>query len=417
MHMLRKYTGDEAFFAALQRYLSLHQFSAVEVDELRMAFEDVTGEDLNWFFQQWFLSPGHPSLQVSYTYDSLQARLVVDVEQTQEENEHIPVFRLPVRIAVYAENGEVTYFPVVIDQRKQQFQIDKLGKKPAVAVLDGDAVLLASVTEQKTKAEYMAQFRHSPHFVDKHEALYNLQPLDVAFITEVLEEPYPYFRAEAIRNIPDSVADLFADRLQALALSDGHSEVRREALIKLSMAEEIDLLPICHAVMLTESAYPVLDVALQVISMGEPDKLGKYTSRLREEDSDYLSATLVGIMGPEPSEAEWQFMERKARTVGMNHLIDFYGACQTYLTGKSVEILTRAKDFLSEIASDPAGNTYRKYMSFVTLLQMGEDVSARTVNGADMKTEFLLESLAETIRFVLENEQNPVLKEKYSEMR
>jgi len=151
--------------------------------------------------------------------------------------------------------------------------------------------------------------------------------------------------------------------------------------------------------------------------MGEPEKVGKYTSRLREEDSDYLSATLVGIMGPEPSEEEWYFMERKARSVGMNHLIDYYGACQSYLTGKSVEILSRAKDFLTDIASDPKGNTYRKYMAFVTLLQMGEDVSARSVNGADIKTEFLLEALAESIRFVLENEQNPVLKEKYSEMR
>ena len=41
-------------------------FPPVEVDELRIAFEDVTsGEDLHWFFDQWYLSAGHPKLSPS----------------------------------------------------------------------------------------------------------------------------------------------------------------------------------------------------------------------------------------------------------------------------------------------------------------------------------------------------------------
>ena len=43
LHMLRSYVGDDAFFAAWNRYLEDNAFTAVEVDELRMAFEDVTG--------------------------------------------------------------------------------------------------------------------------------------------------------------------------------------------------------------------------------------------------------------------------------------------------------------------------------------------------------------------------------------
>ena len=49
LHMLRKYVGDDAFFAALNRYLTQNKLSAVEISKLRIAFEETTGEDLMWF--------------------------------------------------------------------------------------------------------------------------------------------------------------------------------------------------------------------------------------------------------------------------------------------------------------------------------------------------------------------------------
>src|SRR5690606_29186550 len=50
LHMLRNYIGDDAFFKALNIYLTQNKFKAAEFHQLRLAFEEVTGEDLNWFF-------------------------------------------------------------------------------------------------------------------------------------------------------------------------------------------------------------------------------------------------------------------------------------------------------------------------------------------------------------------------------
>lgn len=47
--MLRSYLGDEAFYAGLHHYLVSNAYKSVEVHHLRLAFEEVTGEDLNWF--------------------------------------------------------------------------------------------------------------------------------------------------------------------------------------------------------------------------------------------------------------------------------------------------------------------------------------------------------------------------------
>ena len=63
LHMLRKYVGDQAFFASLKLYLEKNKFKNAEIHDLRLAFEEVTGEDLNWFFNEWFLAKGHPDLE------------------------------------------------------------------------------------------------------------------------------------------------------------------------------------------------------------------------------------------------------------------------------------------------------------------------------------------------------------------
>ena len=96
LHMLRNYVGDDAFFASLQKYLKDHSFSDVEGHELRLAFEDVTGEDLNWFFNQWFFSQGQPELNVDYDYDEDSKQVIVTVEQVQDPKEMPPIFELPV---------------------------------------------------------------------------------------------------------------------------------------------------------------------------------------------------------------------------------------------------------------------------------------------------------------------------------
>jgi len=72
LHQLRLAVGDEVFFIAIKKYLSQYAFKAVEIDHLRLVFEEVTGEYLHWFFDQWFYSPGYPNLVIEHHFsDSL----------------------------------------------------------------------------------------------------------------------------------------------------------------------------------------------------------------------------------------------------------------------------------------------------------------------------------------------------------
>jgi len=52
LHMLRHFVGDSAFFKALNLYLTTNKFKSAEAHQLRLAFEEVSGRDLNWYFKQ-----------------------------------------------------------------------------------------------------------------------------------------------------------------------------------------------------------------------------------------------------------------------------------------------------------------------------------------------------------------------------
>ena len=55
LHMLRNYLGDKAFFSGLKKYLIDNQYKSAEVSHLRLAFEEVSGLDLQWFLISGFM--------------------------------------------------------------------------------------------------------------------------------------------------------------------------------------------------------------------------------------------------------------------------------------------------------------------------------------------------------------------------
>src|SRR5687768_4322141 len=97
LHMLRNFVGDEAFFKSLNLYLTTNKFKSAEAHQLRLAFEEVTGKDLNWFFNQWYFGSGHPTVDIEYVYNDAQGKAMVILRQTQKSK----IFQLPFAIDIY----------------------------------------------------------------------------------------------------------------------------------------------------------------------------------------------------------------------------------------------------------------------------------------------------------------------------
>lgn len=172
LHMLRKYVGDDAFFASLKLYLEKNKYTSVEIHNLRLAFEETTGEDLNWFFNQWLSSQGHPDLNIQSTYDEATKKVKLNVKQ-QQDFATTPLFKIPVYVDFYfgeGENAKATIQKITITKADQDFFFD-FPSKPKLVNFDAEKQLLCKKTENKTLSEYVYQYYAAPLFLDRQEAL------------------------------------------------------------------------------------------------------------------------------------------------------------------------------------------------------------------------------------------------------
>lgn len=174
LHMLRNFVGDDAFYTALNLFLNTHKFGTAEAQELRLAFEKVTGKDLNWFFNQWYYANGHPAIDVKYSFEN--GKVIIALEQKQKD---APIFTLPIDIDVY-NGSKVTRHKVWMTQQKETFSF-AVARKPDLVNIDADKVLLMTTNYYKSLEEYIFQYRHAKGFLNRREA--------VAFALENIEQP------------------------------------------------------------------------------------------------------------------------------------------------------------------------------------------------------------------------------------
>jgi aminopeptidase N len=184
MHMLRSYVGDDVFFRSLNHYLKTNAFGSVELSDLRKSFEFISGEDLRWFFHQWFLEPGHPELLVDHQHDS--DTLYIEVTQQQDLNRSV-LYRLPMYLDVFIGDS-IRRYPLVIENLSHTFRVP-LRQKPDAIILDADFQLLGILDHSKSVEELFYQLENSIAFQGRYEALTKLLMTDsIQLFEEVLKK-------------------------------------------------------------------------------------------------------------------------------------------------------------------------------------------------------------------------------------
>jgi aminopeptidase N len=120
---LRFVLGDEAFFRCLKVYAAENAGKNVDTEIFQRTFERVCGQDLSWFFEQWFQSPGYPEFAVAWEYDPRAGRVLLLVEQVQSTAGGVPsVFRTPVDVEVRDSEGVVVQ-RLEIDEASERFEL------------------------------------------------------------------------------------------------------------------------------------------------------------------------------------------------------------------------------------------------------------------------------------------------------
>ncbi len=273
LNMLRNYLGDSAFFNGLNVYLTTNRFKAAEAHQLRLALEQVSGRDLNWFFNQWYFGAGHPKLDISYQYDDAAGKVKVILQQTQESGQ---TFQLPMAIDVY-ENGKKTRYRVTLENKLDSF-VFNYKKRPDLVNVDADKVITSERNDSKTMEQYAFQYKEAGNYVDRREAIEfaagqqnNVVALDI--LRTALRDKYHGLRQLTLEKLDMKnavVRTAMEKTITDLAGNDPKAVVKAKAIELLGEYQKPEYLAIFQKGV-KDSSYSVAGASLQALSVLDKD--------------------------------------------------------------------------------------------------------------------------------------------------
>lgn len=136
LNMLRSVIGDADFKKGLHAFLDKYSWQSANSEQFRKSMEEVSNQDLRYFFIQWLESSGSPQFKLEYTVLRTQKgfRIVGKI------NQDLDTFRMPVDLKIETE-GNPEDKRVEVTGTSSEFSVDTFGK-PRKVIIDPNHVLL-----------------------------------------------------------------------------------------------------------------------------------------------------------------------------------------------------------------------------------------------------------------------------------
>ncbi|HWQ92577.1 MAG TPA: M1 family metallopeptidase [Clostridia bacterium] len=268
LHMLRAQLGEDLFRRGIKLYLERHRHGNVETDHLRAALEEVSGQGLDRFFDQWVYHGGFPQLQAEYSWDQGAKMARVFIRQIQPVNERSMLFEFPLRVRLVGKFGTSDQV-VEVTKREEGFYFPLPGR-PELVRLDPDYALLAKITLDLPRSMLYTQLGEQADLVGRLTALAQLSKRGdketVQRIKNVLETDKFYgVRIEAAKALA-GMRTPEAREILLGALQQTDPRVRQRVLESLAGFYHPEVCDRVRAMIRSERNPAVVSAGLQVLA-------------------------------------------------------------------------------------------------------------------------------------------------------
>ncbi len=175
LHMLRKELGDEVWYDVLKRFASTSAGKTVSTNDFIKVVNDVSGRDMEWFFNQWVHGVGHPFFEVSKDWDERKEELNLTVRQIQQldtlKSDFPTTKYFKGKIVVELDDQLSEIF---IEARRENKYILKAKSNPRFVNFDFESSWVNEVRFEKSVEEWKEQFLHSKDILARISALREL---------------------------------------------------------------------------------------------------------------------------------------------------------------------------------------------------------------------------------------------------
>jgi len=372
LHMLRKTVGDDAFFASLKNYLETNKYKSAEVHNLRLAFEETTGKDMNWFFNQWYLNKGRPSLRIrTKSNEKAGDTLTLMIEQIQDLTK-CPLYKLPLEVDIYDLNGGRHRRHIVVSEQKQTFSFTGISGAQLINV-DTERQLLADIDYPKTTREFIFQYTNAPLYEDRLEALKGLESKMsegevYAIFKQVVEkdkslaiQQYAIQQLEKVgKDRQEDVKSLFIK----MYVTDKNTLIRAKVLAGLNkMVGATPEITGLNTSALNEQSYAICAEALNGLAKGNANLAVEKASQFEREGGKDILFAVANIYSTYGGDGQIHFFHGALKYING---YDLMGFCAAYAKlARQCKIPENAIEAAKDL--ELVGKGANKYVKFTTV--------------------------------------------------
>jgi aminopeptidase N len=160
LNMLRNVMGNDNFSKLLANFTQQFGWQSVSTADFRKLAEQISGQNLQYFFLQWLESSGAPEFKLEYTVFRTQKGFRVMGKISQD----LDTFHMPVDLKIETEGNPETKRVDVVGT-SSEFTVDTFGKPKSVSIDPTGAVLRwAPVTRVAVAIKRGEQFQEVSDF-------------------------------------------------------------------------------------------------------------------------------------------------------------------------------------------------------------------------------------------------------------
>lgn len=182
LHMLRGVLGDEVFFEAIYQYATHEDliYDLANTEDFQAVCELVSGEDLEYFFEQWIYDAYYPKYRYNFISSSSQTEVII--QQSQGVLGWRALFSMPIELYFEFEDGSDTLLKVFNNEMEDHFAFN-FDQEVIGMEMDPNSWVLSDITYDPNITVGV------PHIKDKSFSLYP-NPSDGDFMIQLKEASF-----------------------------------------------------------------------------------------------------------------------------------------------------------------------------------------------------------------------------------
>ncbi len=300
LNMLKSLIGEEKFRKGLNLFLKRYEYNVADTEDFRKIMEEVSGKNLEWFFEQFFYNSGHPALSIVEEWKDDSKKLLLKIKQIQSDDS-LNTYILPLEIYI-KKKDEVKKFEIELTEREAVY-VFELESRPEYICVDPFFKAFKTIEYQRSAEQWSNILMNDEHVycrVLAARALGKIGGLRAveALIEAMLKDEFWGVAAEAAKALGETRAEMARKALINALNSVTHPKTRRAICDALGNFKDREVAEALKKVLEnTDESYYVRQSA--AISLGKMkfDDIYEYLLRFISVPSHNYAITIGVIRG------------------------------------------------------------------------------------------------------------------------